>query len=135
MDLPKEMLEKCIAAGATFGPVASIDPPKEVKKRSKYRNVKTVIDNRTFDSKKEASRYVTLRLAEQCGTISNLECQPVYEIVVAGVKVAKYLADFRYVRDGVTVIEDVKSKGTKTAVYRLKKKLVEAIHQIEITEV
>jgi len=33
------------------------------------------------------------------------------------------------------VVEDVKSKATKTAVYQLKKKLVKALYGVEIVEV
>jgi len=55
--------------------------------------------------------------------------------VVKDRKVGEYRADFRYVeaRTGKLIIEDV--KGVKTAVYRLKKKLFEALYGIEITEV
>lgn len=36
---------------------------------------------------------------------------------------------------GILVVEDVKCKATRTAVYRLKKKIVEANYGITITEV
>jgi hypothetical protein len=38
-------------------------------------------------------------------------------------------------RNGRRVVEDCKSKPTMTPVYRLKKKLVAALHGIEIHEV
>ena len=38
-------------------------------KPSKYRNVKTVVDNLTFDSQKEANRYVELKLLQAAGEI------------------------------------------------------------------
>lgn len=136
MKVPKELLDKCVEAGATFGPAPSFPSPEvEKPKKHKYNAVKTVVDGRTFASKKEAARYVTLKLAEQCGTISGLECHPAYEIIVCGVRIGKYTGDFRYTKDGATVIEDVKSKATKTTAYRLRKKLVEAIYGITITEV
>ena len=53
-------------------------------------------------------------------------------LVVNGKKVCKYTADFRYTTPSGEIIEDV--KGVKTTVYRIKKKLVEALFGIEITE-
>jgi hypothetical protein len=42
------------------------------------------------------------------------------------VKICSYVGHFRYGRDGVAVVDDV--KGVRTAVYRLKRKLAEACH-------
>ena len=39
------------------------------------------------------------------------------------------------VATSILMVEDVKSPATKTAVYRLKKKLVKALYGIEIIEV
>ncbi len=49
-------------------------------------------------------------------------------------RIGFYKADFRYevTATGERVIEDV--KGVRTAVYRLKKKLVKALYGIEIIE-
>lgn len=110
----------------------------------KYRNVKTVVDGITFDSKKEANRWCELKLLEKAGEISGLKLQPEFPITINGQKVCKYIADFEYVDSELdlspvalrTVIEDVKSPATrKNSTYRLKKKLVEAVYGIEITEV
>ena len=56
---------------------------------------------------------------------------------VVPVRVATYIADFSYydVEMHSIVVEDVKSKATRTALYRLKKKLIEVEHEITITEV
>jgi hypothetical protein len=98
---------------------------------SKYRAVKTAIDGVIFDSKKEAARYQELKLMERAGLISELEMQPEFELIPAystkdGQKVRKivYRADFRYM-DRATktrIVEDV--KGMKTAIYKLKKKIL-----------
>lgn len=105
------------------------------KKQSKYRAVRTTIDGVTFASKREAKRFCELKAMQQAGEISDLELQPVFPIKVNGVLACKYVADFRYRKHAQTtiVVEDV--KGMKTPVYRLKKKLVEAIYGIEIVEV
>ncbi len=94
--------------------------------KSKYRAVKTEVDGITFDSKREAARYMELVLLERAGEISRLELQPKYDCVVNGHKICTYKADFRYFSAEGSVVEDV--KGVKTPVYRLKKKLVEALY-------
>lgn len=114
------------------------------KKRRKYGNVKTTVDGITFDSKKEANRYLQLKAMLAAGEITNLHLQPEYCLHVNGTVVAKYKADFRYEllvwKDGKAtwneVTEDCKGgKATKTPVYRLKAKLLKAIYGIEINEV
>lgn len=104
---------------------------------NKYRNVKTKVDGIKFASKKEAQRYRNLKLLERSGYITNLEIQPPFEVKVEGKKICNYKADFSYLdKNGKLIVEDVKSAHTaKLPVYRLKKKLVEAIYKIEITEI
>jgi len=111
---------------------------------SKYRAIPTQIDGIHFDSKKEARRYGELLMLMRAGEIRDLECQPEFPLFTARYKgsdvhqVGTYTADFRY-RQGPTrtlIIEDVKSPATrKTAVYRLKKRMVEAAYGITVTEV
>lgn len=103
---------------------------------SKYRNIKTTVDGITFDSKKEAARYGTLKLRERAKDISELRCQVRYNIELNGVKLFAYVADFVYVFNGITIIEDVKSEITrKNPVYRIKKKAMKAQFGIDIHEV
>lgn len=97
---------------------------------SKYGAVKTVIDGITFASGKEGRRYSELKLMQRAGLISALECHPEYPIIVSGVKVSKYIGDFRYAENGVSVLEDV--KGVQTPIFRLKAKLIKALYGVEI---
>lgn len=107
-----------------------------LKKKSKYRNQKTVVDNITFDSKKEAARYGILKLMERNGEISNLRLQVPYKLVVNGHHVSTYRCDFEYERGKQTITEDVKSEATrKLPLYKLKKKLMLALFKINIAEV
>jgi len=115
-----------------------------VAPKSKYGAKPMVVDGIRFDSTKEARRYSELRLLEKAGQIRDLELQPRFPIDVRELRdIAKwincgyYTADFRYVETatGQVVIEDVKSGPTKTAAYRLRKRLVEAIHGVTISEV
>lgn len=99
----------------------------------KYKNIKTVADGIVFDSQKEARRYGELRLLERAKEISGLQLQPRFPIVINGVKVCTYVADFGYVdHTGSPIVEDV--KGMKTPIYNLKKKLMKAVHGIDIRE-
>lgn len=82
-----------------------------------------------FPSEAEANRFATLKLHLKCGLISDLQLQPQYHVVLNGVKVTSYRADFKYTKDGTTVVEDVKgSEQYLTDVFKLKRKLVEAIY-------
>lgn len=90
-----------------------------------------------FASKREALRMVDLMLDKEAGRISDLELQPQYTLTVVSpsgtrMVIGRYLADFRYQRDGQTIVEDV--KGMKTAVYEWKKKHVQIEHAIVIIE-
>ena len=114
-----------------------LNPPK-------YRNAKTVVDGQTFDSRKEANRYYELRLMEKAGEISELRRQVTFVLIpaqfVAGMhaeRAVKYVADFVYVDNatGKTVVEDVKSKATRTPEYVIKRKLMLYRYEIQIREV
>jgi hypothetical protein len=93
---------------------------------TKYRAQPVVIDGIRFASKAEARRYGQLKLLEKAGEISGLQLQPKFPIVVNGVKVCAYIADFAYFTATGRVVEDV--KGVQTPMFRLKRKLVEAIY-------
>lgn len=100
-------------------------------KTNKYHNKKVIIDNITFDSKLEATRYTELKLLESKGLIKDLVLQPSYDLIPSFKKGNKayrkttYKADFSYYDNELnkTIVED--TKGFKTDVYILKKKLFE----------
>lgn len=94
--------------------------------RPKYGNKKTEVDGIKFDSKKEALRYGELRILEMGGVIHNLKLQPTFKLIVGGLPICKYRADFAYLEDGIETVEDV--KGFKTPEYKLKAKLFRALH-------
>ena len=96
----------------------------------------------TFDSKKEADRYLVLRSEQLAGRISDLKCQVPFELIPSQKRdgrvierPVKYIADFSYTRDGETVVEDVKSSATKTPEYILKRKMMLWEFGIEVKEV
>jgi hypothetical protein len=105
-----------------------------VKKPPKYGNRKTEVDGHLFDSAAEARRYGELKLLLDAGKIERLTLQPRYTLYGSdGEKVCTYVADFTYLEDGAWKVEDV--KGVKTAVYRIKKKLMKADYGIDVIEI
>ena len=106
---------------------------------SKYHNRKVTLNGVTFDSAKEAKRFLELTVAENAGAIDGLRRQvpfPIldaYELNGRKVRGVTYRADFVYFMDGEMVVEDV--KGYRTDVYKLKKKMFESRYGIAISEV
>lgn len=102
----------------------------------KYNNVPTRVGERVFASKREAARYDQLKLLERNGEVRDILCQVPFKLEINGRHICRYIADFVYceVRNGIwaEVVEDV--KGYRTAMYNLKKKLMRAIHGIEVRE-
>ncbi len=100
---------------------------------AKYHNRITEVDGIKFHSKAESSRYQELKILEKYKKIKDLVLQPKYGIIVNGIKVFNYIADFEYTDDlGKRITEDC--KGFLTAEYRLKKKCFEAQYNIKILE-
>ena len=85
-----------------------------------------------FASKGEARRYQELRLAIRAGAITDLTLHNRYPLVVNGVHVGIYEDDFSY-KDGSgeTIIEDF--KGVQTPLFKLKRKLLEALYDVKLT--
>lgn len=119
---------------------------------SKYRNIKT----NGCDSRKEARRLAQLKLLEKAGVITNLRTQVKYVLIPTqyetyvryskkgqrlkdGVrcleKECSYYADFVYTiaETGENIVED--AKGVRTEAYRIKRKLMLAVHSIRIKEI
>lgn len=100
--------------------------------QNKYKNKKTQVDMYVFDSAKEAKRYKELKLLERAGKIRNLELQPHFLLQDSFKKNGRtyrkieYIADFKYIENGRTIVEDV--KGLQTDVFKLKHKLFEKIY-------
>lgn len=100
----------------------------------KYRNRRVEVDGILFDSIKEAKRWKELRLLEDAEEIFLLRRQVPYRIEINGVLICKYIADFVYLSGQDVVCEDVKSSFTaKLPIFRIKKKLMKAVHGIEIS--
>lgn len=83
------------------------------------------MDFAKYDSVGEAGRYAQLRLMVMAGLITNLETQVRFPLMTVGAnklpfKVATYIADFVYIRDGSQIIEDFKGALTDVAALKLR---------------
>lgn len=104
----------------------------ETRPRSnKYGAKKTKIGDLTFDSKKEASRYLDLKGQEDRGEITDLilQCRIIllegFTYQGQKVRAINYTADFVYQKDSFTIIEDVKSEATaRTEAFRIRWRLL-----------
>ena len=107
----------------------------KAKKPSKYRNEPVTVDGVRFASKREAARYLGLKVAQVAGMIRELKTQTEFALMVNGMFICRYRSDFDYVdtRTGEHVVEDV--KGFRTKDYKLKKALMLATLGIEVREV
>lgn len=106
------------------------------EKRSKFGATAVVVEGIRFASKREAARYIVLK--NSVG-VRDLRVQPAWRIELSGEFICDYVADFSYriEENGSlrTIVEDVKSKATKTPEYRIKRKLMHAVHNIYVAEV
>lgn len=84
-------------------------------------------DGIVFHSKREMVAYISFKSLAQAGAIAKVEMQVPYPLIVNGVLVTTWVADFVVTElDGRVDIYD--SKGWSTPEYKIKKKLFEAIH-------
>ncbi len=103
------------------------------RRPSKYRNVRTQALGKTFASAHEADAYKKLFALQTAGIISSLRCQVTYSLTVNGILITSYRADFVFLdQQGNTIVAD--AKGLRTEVYKLKKRLMLAVHGISILE-
>ena len=110
--------------------------------KKKFNNVPTKRNGIKFDSKKEANRFEELMLLQEAGEIADLKLQPQFTLQESYVttegeriRAIRYVADFSYWQRGEPVVEDVKSKATATAQYKMKKKLMQERFGISVKEV
>lgn len=149
-DMPRGMKSLYEAQMARKAVKKAAAAPQPKSNGSKYHAEPCTIGNMKFASKKEARRWAELYAMEQRGKISNLRTQVKFVLVPTqrepdvigpkgGVtpgkvleKEAAYIADFVYTEKGVEIVED--SKGFRTDVYRLKRKLMRYFYGISIRE-
>jgi len=117
-------------------------PVQAAKAEPKYHNIPTEFRNIKFQSKHEGERYCELMLLQSAGTITDLRLQVNFTLQEGfttpdgkRIKPIIYKADFTYRRQGALVVEDAKSRPTRTEKYLIKKKMLRDKFGIEIIEV
>ena len=106
----------------------------------KYHSKKIKTMDGVFDSAKEVRRYAELKVLQRAGQIKDLRRQVRYELIPAQRRedgkvieqACAYIADFVYIENGNTVVED--TKGYRTPEYIIKRKLMLYRHGIRIKE-
>ena len=111
-------------------------------KSSKYNAKKVTLSGITFDSRREADRWLVLTERQKRGEITDLRRQVHFELAPAVIldgrkkPALRYVADFTYTENGAMVIEDVKSAYTrKMPTYRIKRHLMKSVLGLDIKEV
>jgi hypothetical protein len=107
---------------------------KDKPSNSLFGNTWTVIDDIKFQSKAEAEYYGRLKLRKRAGNIKNFRRAVLYSLVVNGVLICTYRADFVIEHNnGDQSVIDVKSEATEGVYsFRLKKKLMKALFNIDV---
>lgn len=106
----------------------SIDS-KQIK-QSKYKNKHVEYHGIKFDSKKEGTYYLKLKAMEELGIIKDLklqvkfELQPSFKFNGKTIRAINYIADFTYY-DENNKYHIVDTKGVKTEIYKIKKKMMQ----------
>jgi len=113
-----------------------------MKSKNKFNNKKVVTSEHTFDSKKEYRYYLQLKqrmkAINRADRVVNIGLQPRYDIIINSKKIGFYKADFKVLfADNRVEIIDVKGykKGCAYQMFKLKKKIVEALYDIQIIEI
>ena len=100
------------------------------KIKSKYGSRKVTVDGIKFDSQKEARKYSELKLLKRAGEIKDFELQPEFELQPGyrdkcgkKIRAIKYRADFKVIYPD-NKVEYIDTKGYRTQVYLIKKKML-----------
>ena len=140
-DMPPRMRELYAkqAAGAAG---AQQTEQSAAKTQQKYKNQKSERGAVRFDSQKEARRYDELMVMLRAEIITDLRLQPQFTLQESyltengqRIRAIRYTADFSYRFGGKLVVEDVKSKPTRTKEYLRNKKMMRSKYGIDIQEV
>lgn len=104
--------------------IAEFNATRRGGKRAKFGNVVTWADGMRFDSKREADRWMALKMLARAGVIRDLQRQVPFLLQVEGHPICKLVIDFYYIEDGHRVGED--AKGFQTPESKLKMRLAKA---------
>lgn len=108
-----------------------------MKRPLKYRNQPITVDGERYASKIEYAHHSQLLLLEKAGEVRNIRHEPPYQVTISGKLMFTIKPD--HVFEEKTAIgswkmrfADTKSKPTITSIFRLKKKIFEAVYGVEL---
>lgn len=110
-------------------------PKRPFGGRNKFMNTSCrCSEGHQHDSRLEAGYCTQLHLLKANGYIKDIKIQHQFSFDVNGVHIANYYADFLVTNnDGNTEVHE--TKGFKTDVYTMKKKLFKALYEIPLIEI
>lgn len=126
------------------GKITNLISPEELqkllspKKRQKFNARQPILYGIRFHSEKEALFYLRCLVDKKEGNIKDFEIQVEYSLDVNNVHICKYYLDFLITHnDRSKEYIDTKGykKGTAYELFKTKKKLMKACHNIDIKEI
>lgn len=102
------------------------------KPTNKYNAKRVLLDGICFDSKAEANYYAALKLREKANEVTDIELQRWYDLIVNGVLVARYRADFTFYDRLLRNRRIIDVKGVETRDFKMKRKLMKACFGLDI---
>ncbi len=142
-DMPPKMRELYARQQVDLSGAAAPAPiRKGGQGAAKYHNERAERNGIRFDSRKQARRYDELMVMLRAGIISDLRLEPQFTLQESYVtetgeriRAIRYTADFSYKFGGKLVVEDVKSKPTRTKDYLRNRKFMRSKFGIDIQEI
>ena len=110
--------------------------------RSKKANKYNAVKSGGYDSRRENRRACELKMMQRAGQISELREQVRYQLIPPQrdadgrvvERACSYIADFVYFDESTKALVVEDTKGVRTDVYRIKRKLMLFVHGITIQE-
>jgi hypothetical protein len=101
---------------------------------NKYRAKPVTTEEGRFASQREYQHWCVSKLRQKAGEITHLERQVRFKLAIGPHHICDYVADEIYFDKASQTRVVVDVKGVKTPVYRLKKKLMKALLNIDVVE-
>lgn len=102
------------------------------KRKNKYNNLLTEFNGVKYHSRLEARYAALLSLREKAKEVEGVKRQERFPLEVNGQKIGTYIADFSFFDKVKKVNRVVDVKGVETDVFKMKKKLMKAVHGIDV---
>lgn len=101
-------------------------------RKNKFGAVRTTLDGITFDSKREAAYYAELKLRERAGEVADVQLRKPFTLVINGQLIGTYRCDFAFHDNLTRSYRVVDVKGVETREFKRTKRLMRALHGIEV---